>query len=92
MTFSFLPADIVSQILNFGLPAPIDIQIVGFNVPQTGLLPTNCWSGSSRFAGLSICTFSSLSISLICISMSIAPRLSRSALPSAMLPQTCWFR
>jgi len=29
-TFSFLPADIVSQILNFGLPAPIDIQISGF--------------------------------------------------------------
>jgi multidrug efflux pump subunit AcrB len=28
--FSFLPADIVSQILNFGLPAPIDVQIVGF--------------------------------------------------------------
>jgi multidrug efflux pump subunit AcrB len=30
-TFSFLPADIVSQILNFGLPAPIDVQIVGNN-------------------------------------------------------------
>ena len=28
-TFAFLPADIVSQILNFGAPAPIDIQIVG---------------------------------------------------------------
>ena len=27
MTFSFLPADIVSQILNFGAPAPIDVQI-----------------------------------------------------------------
>ncbi len=27
--FFFPPADIVSQILNFGLPAPIDIQIVG---------------------------------------------------------------
>ena len=27
--FAFLPADIVSQILNFGLPAPIDVQIVG---------------------------------------------------------------
>ena len=26
--FAFLPADIVSQILNFGLPAPIDVQIV----------------------------------------------------------------
>jgi len=29
MTFSFLPADIVSQILNFGAPAPIDLQIRG---------------------------------------------------------------
>src|SRR3984957_1638064 len=30
-TFSFLPADIVSQILNFGLPAPIDVQVIGRN-------------------------------------------------------------
>jgi hypothetical protein len=29
VTCFFLPSDIVSQILNFGLPAPIDIQIVG---------------------------------------------------------------
>jgi multidrug efflux pump subunit AcrB len=28
-TFSFLPADMVSQILNFGSPAPIDVQIAG---------------------------------------------------------------
>jgi multidrug efflux pump subunit AcrB len=28
-SFSFLPADIVSQILNFGAPAPIDLQIRG---------------------------------------------------------------
>jgi CzcA family heavy metal efflux pump len=27
--FFFQPADIVSQILNFGLPAPVDIQIIG---------------------------------------------------------------
>ncbi len=27
--FFFQPADIVSQILNFGLPAPIDVQVVG---------------------------------------------------------------
>src|SRR6266576_396635 len=27
--FYFLPSDMVTQILNFGLPAPIDIQIVG---------------------------------------------------------------
>ena len=32
VTFSFLPADIVSQILNFGLPAPIDVQVVGYNL------------------------------------------------------------
>jgi multidrug efflux pump subunit AcrB len=32
VTFAFLPSDIVSQILNFGLPAPIDIQIVGNNL------------------------------------------------------------
>jgi multidrug efflux pump subunit AcrB len=29
LTFFFQPADMVSQILNFGLPAPIDVQIVG---------------------------------------------------------------
>ena len=29
ITFYFLPADIVTQTLNFGLPAPIDIQIDG---------------------------------------------------------------
>jgi multidrug efflux pump subunit AcrB len=31
-SFAFLPADIVSQILNFGVPAPIDLQIVGNDV------------------------------------------------------------
>jgi multidrug efflux pump subunit AcrB len=29
VTFYFLPSDIVTQILNFGLPAPLDIQIDG---------------------------------------------------------------
>lgn len=32
VTFSFPPADIVSQILNFGSPAPIDVQIRGNNL------------------------------------------------------------
>jgi multidrug efflux pump subunit AcrB len=31
-TFSFPPADIVSQILNFGAPAPIDVQVRGRDV------------------------------------------------------------
>jgi multidrug efflux pump subunit AcrB len=32
VTFYFLPADIVTQILNFGLPAPVDIQIDGADI------------------------------------------------------------
>jgi multidrug efflux pump subunit AcrB len=35
LTFYFQPADIVSQILNFGLPAPIDIQVAGLNREET---------------------------------------------------------
>jgi len=36
-TFAFLPADMIGQILNFGLPSPIDIQINGFNVAANRL-------------------------------------------------------
>jgi len=32
VVFGFLPADIISQILNFGAPAPIDVQISGANL------------------------------------------------------------
>jgi len=32
VTFYFLPADMVTQVLNFGLPAPIDIQIDGNDI------------------------------------------------------------
>jgi multidrug efflux pump subunit AcrB len=41
VTFAFLPADMVSQILNFGLPAPIDIQIVGPNVEGSRQFASN---------------------------------------------------
>ncbi len=33
--FYFLPSDIISQTLNFGLPAPFDIQFVGRNVDKS---------------------------------------------------------
>jgi len=33
--FAFQPADIVSQILNFGLPAPVDVQVSGFDTTAT---------------------------------------------------------
>ncbi len=40
LTFFFQPADIVGQILNFGLPAPIDVQVIGplTNAPANYLL------------------------------------------------------
>src|SRR5229473_2191488 len=37
LTFFFQPADIVSQILNFGLAAPIDVQIVGRDARNVGI-------------------------------------------------------
>jgi len=36
--FFFQPADIVTQILNFGLPAPIDVQIVGTDMGTSYLI------------------------------------------------------
>jgi multidrug efflux pump subunit AcrB len=40
LTFFFQPADIVSQILNFGLPAPIDIQFAGMNLRENYRMAT----------------------------------------------------
>ncbi len=41
VTFYFLPADIISQTLNFGLPAPIDIQVSGPNLDANHAFATN---------------------------------------------------
>jgi len=35
VTFSYPPPDITSQILNFGAPAPLDVQVTGTNRDQT---------------------------------------------------------
>ncbi len=44
VTFAFLPADMVSQILNFGLPAPIDVQVVGPDIEADRLFATSLLS------------------------------------------------
>ena len=36
--FFFQPADIVTQILNFGLPAPIDVQVVGTDMQKSYII------------------------------------------------------
>jgi multidrug efflux pump subunit AcrB len=51
-TFSFLPADIVSQILNFGLPAPIDIQVVGNNQAANYVYATELLKRLRTVAGI----------------------------------------
>jgi len=38
VTFYTLPVDIVTQILNFGLPAPLDIQVIGSNLDANRVL------------------------------------------------------
>jgi CzcA family heavy metal efflux pump len=38
VSFYSIPADIVTQILDFGLPAPIDVQIVGRDLPGNRLI------------------------------------------------------
>ena len=51
VTFSFLPADIVSQILNFGLPSPIDIQVVGYNLAANRQYANSLLAGVRQIPG-----------------------------------------
>src|SRR5712672_2262078 len=51
-TFSFLPADIISQILNFGAPAPIDVQIRGPNLAANFAYAQNLLRQLRRIPGL----------------------------------------
>ena len=52
MTFAFLPADIVNQILNFGAPAPIDLQIRGNNLNANYRYATNLLNRIRRIPGV----------------------------------------
>src|SRR5258705_7518487 len=52
MNFSFLPADIVSQILNFGAPAPIDLQIRGANLEANFAYATKLLSRIGKIPGI----------------------------------------
>ena len=50
--FSFVPADIVTQILNFGLPAPIDIQVVGNNLEGNRRFAANLLGQLQQIPGI----------------------------------------
>ncbi len=50
--FAFLPADIVTQILNFGVPAPIDVQIVGNNIEANRVYADKLYSRIRKVTGV----------------------------------------
>jgi multidrug efflux pump subunit AcrB len=50
--FSFIPSDIVSQILSFGLPAPIDVQVVGRNIEANRRFASELRNKLSLVAGI----------------------------------------
>jgi multidrug efflux pump subunit AcrB len=52
VNFAFLPADIVSQILNFGAPAPIDLQIRGNNLAANFAYANKLLSQVRRIPGI----------------------------------------
>jgi multidrug efflux pump subunit AcrB len=41
VTFYFLPSDMISQILNFGLPAPVDVQVSGPDIAANHAFATS---------------------------------------------------
>jgi multidrug efflux pump subunit AcrB len=51
VAFYFLPADIITQILNFGLPAPIDVQVVGLDVNANRVFADNLLTQLRRVPG-----------------------------------------
>ena len=51
-TFAFLPADIVTQILNFGLPAPIDVQIIGSKIEANRAYADKVLAKIARIPGI----------------------------------------
>jgi multidrug efflux pump subunit AcrB len=51
ITASFPPADIVAQILNFGMPAPFDVQIIGANAAANAQLANRLVSQMTHIPG-----------------------------------------
>ena len=50
--FALLPADIITQIVNFGLPAPIDLQVVGHDVAANRAYADRLLSRIARIPGV----------------------------------------
>ncbi|MBB6255083.1 efflux RND transporter permease subunit [Nitrospirillum iridis] len=51
-TFAFLPADITTQVLNFGLPAPLDVQISGNDLETNRVYANKLLAKIARIPGV----------------------------------------
>jgi CzcA family heavy metal efflux pump len=51
-SFAFLPADIITQIINFGLPAPIDVQVSGFKLAENNAVAQRLLEKIRRVPGV----------------------------------------
>ncbi|WP_297295198.1 efflux RND transporter permease subunit, partial [uncultured Methylovirgula sp.] len=51
-TFAFLPADMVTQILNFGLPAPVDVQVIGHDIAADQAYANKIFGRVARVPGV----------------------------------------
>ena len=52
LRFYYQPADMISQILNFGIPAPLDIQVVAFDPPKAYALAQEIEQRIKRIPGI----------------------------------------
>jgi multidrug efflux pump subunit AcrB len=89
--FFFQPADIVTQILNFGLPAPIDVQIIGADMYSNYDIAQHIANRMRHIPAPPTCTFSNCSPCPPCTWISNALESPRSASPRATLPPAPWF-
>ncbi len=88
-TFYFLPADITAQILNFGLPAPIDIRFEGDNVQASQQLATNMLPQLRKVSGLTDIRIQQPFDYRRSMFRSSAPRRRKADSPSATFPPAC---
>ena len=87
VTFSFPPADIVSQILNFGSPAPIELQIRGNNLDANFDYANLLLPKIRAITGVADVRIQQSRGSRSLMSMSIVHARNRSASPCRTLPQ-----
>ena len=90
-TYAFLPADMVSQILNFGLPAPIDVQVVGFKRDENQHYAQLLLSKLRYVPGIADPRMQQTFDQPVLNVKVDRIRATESALPNAMSPTACWY-